>query len=149
MNRAPRRFGWLVLGAFALVASWLALREDLTPPRDDGIAWRTDFDAALRDARASGRPVLVDFTASWCPPCKVMKRRTWPAAGVREAIEAARLVPVRLDVDTPVGTDVGQRYSVIELPTIVILASDGSVHDVGSAMDAREMIAFVGRAPRG
>ena len=32
------------------------------------IAWRTDLDAALAEARASNKRVLVDFSADWCPP---------------------------------------------------------------------------------
>jgi len=30
------------------------------------VAWRTDFDSALKEARRSGKPVFVDFYTDWC-----------------------------------------------------------------------------------
>ncbi len=31
----------------------------------EGIAWRSSFDEALAEAVATGRPVMIDFTAKW------------------------------------------------------------------------------------
>ena len=56
------------------------------------------FEIAAREASQSGRPMLVEFTASWCPPCQKMKSVVW--TNDRVADEAnARFVPVMVDVD--------------------------------------------------
>jgi thioredoxin 1 len=78
-------------------------------------------DAAFAaDVLASPTPVLVDFTADWCPPCKMV-------APVLEQIaseEVARLKVVSIDVDeNPVTTS---QYGILSMPTLALFI-DGQV----------------------
>ncbi len=88
------------------------------------IAWRTDFDAALAEARRTNKPLLVDFSASWCPPCLAMKHDVWPDPTVERQVTGS-YVPMLIDVDHDGG--VSDRYQVDTIPAILILNADGHV----------------------
>lgn len=95
-------------------------------------------DAAFAaDVLDSPTPVLVDFTAGWCPPCRMVE----PILQQIAAEEAGRLKVVSLDVDAnPVVT---ARYGVLSMPTLALFV-DGEVvsHTVGArprAMIMREL----------
>lgn len=88
------------------------------------IAWRTDLAAALAEAQRSGKPLLVDFSAVWCPPCIAMKHDTWTDPRVERAVAAAA-VPVHVDIDREPAT--ASRYGIESIPTVVLLNGDGQV----------------------
>ncbi|THV30027.1 thioredoxin family protein [Glycomyces paridis] len=85
-------------------------------------------DAAFADdVLASTLPVLVEFTADWCPPCKTI-------APVLEQIaetERDRLRVVALDVDT--NPETTRKYQVMGMPTLALFVSGEVVTQVMGA----------------
>jgi thioredoxin 1 len=61
----------------------------------------------------SDRPVVVDFTAAWCAPCRVMGPVLEELAAEREDLRF-----VKLDVDTNQATTA--RYGVMSMPTFMV-----------------------------
>lgn len=90
--------------AFAL-ENQLRWREPLVPIKNGnglihdtgGIAWQAWSPEALMQARATGRPVLVDFTADWCLTCQVNKRTSIEVPSVREKLKALNAVALLAD----------------------------------------------------
>jgi len=82
-----------------------------------------DLEAALAQAKASGRPVLVDTYADWCAQCKELDERTWPDRQVAGWIRA-NAVAVRIDTDR-VRKDLAPRLGILSYPTVLLLDGDG------------------------
>ena len=61
----------------------------------------------------SDRPVVVDFTAAWCAPCRVMGPVLDELAAEREDVSF-----VKLDVDANAAT--AARYGVMSMPTFMV-----------------------------
>jgi thiol:disulfide interchange protein len=144
---AGRHERWLWAGLFAVIVfvQWPALKgyyykaAQVTPPQSS-INWRTDLDAAVAEARSTGRLVLVDFTADWCPPCIAMKHDVWPDDDVERRI-AEGFVPVLIDIDR--NYEVPDRFGVRGIPTVLVLDGSGEVLRQGSFFTASSMVRFL------
>jgi|SRR5262249_18047153 len=80
------------------------------------------LDERLAEARAAGRPVLIELSAGWCAGCRVVEKEALRDAAVARA--AAPFVALRVDV-----TDddaLAGRFGVDALPTFLFLGSDGA-----------------------
>jgi len=68
------------------------------------------------DVLQADRPVLVEFTADWCPPCKMIA----PVLAQIARDEGDRLKIVAIDADT--NPETMRRYGVMGMPTLILFA---------------------------
>ncbi|MGV9240441.1 thioredoxin family protein [Streptomyces nigra] len=93
----------------------------------------TDADFAAEVIGAE-LPVLVEFTADWCPPCRQMG----PVLGTLAAEEGERLKVVQLDVDTnPLTTNA---YKVLSMPTFLVFRDGEPVKAMVGARPKRRLL---------
>lgn len=104
------------------------------------IQWRTDYRAALAESNRTGRPVLVDFSASWCPPCLAMKHDTWTDPDVARAVSSA-VVPLMIDVDHDPAT--ASHYGVEAIPTVLLVNGQGAVLRQAGFLPASGVLRFI------
>jgi thiol:disulfide interchange protein len=120
---------WASAVVLILVMQWPMLKgtwykQTGARPPASTIAWHTDLDTALADARQTGRPVLVDFAADWCPPCVVMKHDVWPDRRVAAAVRGG-YVALLVDVDTQPA--LASRYGIHGIPAVLVLDEHGEI----------------------
>ncbi len=108
-------------GAVALtVAPPAAVRASPFGPAASG----APLDAALTRAQASGRPVLIDFSAAWCPPCNQLGAELLHAEPPDPALAGFEVAV--LDADHPSSFPAKDRYDVGGYPTLLVVAPDGA-----------------------
>src|ERR671930_1405841 len=83
------------------------------------IPWRTNVRTASAAAVSMNKPMLIEFWATWCPPCKVMDEQVYPNPMVKEAM--AKVLPVRIDVDKQ--TSIARQYEIAAMPTLIVADS--------------------------
>jgi thioredoxin len=90
-----------------------------------------DFEAEVIGAEL---PVLVEFTADWCPPCRQMA----PVLSALAAEESERLKVVQLNVDmNPLTTNA---YRVLSMPTFMVFRNGEPVRSMVGARPKRRLL---------
>jgi thiol-disulfide isomerase/thioredoxin len=106
--------------------------------------WGHDLNAALAQAKASGKRVFIDFETTWCGPCKTMDEWIWTDAEVAAALTAG-YVGVKLDGDIEKAHVT--RFEVAGYPTMVIVdPAQGAgtvVKKVSGYQSSAQLLAFV------
>ncbi len=136
--REKSRFNAMWLIAFALtgVLAYAGISRSLGGK--EIIPWRDDFTAAQSEAKQTGKPMFLYFTADWCGPCQSMKRTTWANANVEQALRT--YIPTRIDIDRD--ASLATQFQVTSVPFFVVLSDSGALlqSNAEGAMDGATFI---------
>jgi len=87
----------------------------------------TDFATALASSKASGKPLVAVFSASYCVPCQNLKKDVYPSPEVTALHDQFEWVYVELEDATEENEKASVKYQVESVPSIMVIKPDGSV----------------------
>ncbi|MEZ0391288.1 MAG: cytochrome c biogenesis protein CcdA [Pseudobdellovibrionaceae bacterium] len=142
MNRIKIFFGVLLLGASiyyldillvsskaiekSFISSALSARKDSGKGfKVDTINWQTYSEDVLAQAKAEGKPVIIDFWADWCAACLEMNEKTFPDQGLQLLSGQFVMVKFNATQDSPELETLKKRYGLIGLPTFIFISKSG------------------------
>ncbi len=107
------------IGAFLIVSS-------VQNKEKPEIAWKKASQAALESASSSGKRIVLDFSATWCLPCKELDHFTF--SDVRAVELSKKITPLKADL-TKSGIEENEalkkRFNIVGVPTVVFIGPDG------------------------
>jgi len=95
---------------------------------EGGIAWQPWSAEAVAQARASGQPVLVDFTANWCLTCQANKVSSIEIDSVRRKLKEINAVALLADYTrkSPAIRDELKRFERAGVPLVLVYPKDST-----------------------
>jgi thiol:disulfide interchange protein DsbD len=126
-----RAFDWIrngivivsVVMATILIGSWVT--------KGPGINWQPYSEELLNEAKKLNKPVIIDFYADWCTPCRELEDITFHD---EEIVKQAKqdFIMIKVDLtrkDNPVNELLLKEYEVKGVPTVVFLNGKGNERD--------------------
>lgn len=107
----------------------------VTSPVD--ITTSADFDRLVANASI---PVVVDYWAPWCGPCRMVAPELTKVA----ARANGRFIVVKVNTDAL--ADLGERFGIRSIPTLAVFAGGREITRTAGARPAAEIEAFIARA---
>ncbi len=92
----------------------------------EGIMFTTGgYEAALARAKAESKLLFVDCYTTWCGPCKMLTRQTFPDKAVGDFFNT-HFVSIQIDMENGEGVELAKRWGVDAYPTMIVLDADGN-----------------------
>ena len=105
----------------------------------DGAAVELTGETFDRFIERNDLPVVVDFWADWCAPCKMM------APVFAQVAREQRLRLRMAKLDTEAQAEIAQRYAIRSIPTLVLFKGGREVDRVSGALDVTRLRAWLSR----
>jgi thioredoxin:protein disulfide reductase len=108
-------------------AIWWEMPEAGSTAQTQGIAWQKYSDSLLQKAQADNKPVVIDFFADWCIPCKELDKISFSDKRVVEASQG--MITLKADLtsgSSPESQALITKYGIRGVPTVVFIKPDGT-----------------------
>jgi len=87
------------------------------------VNWVYDWDEAKSMAQSENKPIMIDFYADWCGPCRQLDKDTYSDDAL-SAFLNENLVCLKINVDK--NKTLASNYKIVSIPAIVFVSPDGT-----------------------
>ena len=130
------RMKMLISGLFVLTAlvvfafvpkSKANFENSIRNEKGEGLQFiEADWNKALAEAKKQNKLIFLDAYASWCGPCKLLKKNTFPDKEAGEYFNK-NFINVAIDMEKGDGPALSEKYSVNAYPTLIITDANGKI----------------------
>ena len=122
-----RAFDWIktTVGVTAMVFATMLTWNWFT--QEPGVTWKMYSDQLLAESKGANRPVIIDFSAEWCTPCRELDAVTFHHPDVVKQAER-HFTMIKVDVTqggNPFHERLLKQYAVMGVPTVIFLDGKG------------------------
>jgi len=101
-----------------------------------------DWSKALAEAKKQNKLIFLDAYATWCGPCKLLKKNTFPDKEAGEYFNS-NFINVAIDMEKGDGPALSEKFSVNAYPTLIITDANGKIIIVTQGyMKPKQLIDF-------
>ena len=130
----------LIYGQLSRAVRCATCKQTLSAPNEPiEISSTADFDRLIMHASI---PVVVDYWAPWCGPCRVVAPELQKVA----ARQAGRALVVKVNTDQL--ADLGERFGIRSIPTLAVFSGGREVARTAGARPAEDIEQFIASAGR-
>lgn len=107
------------LASAAILLAGVILAPTHREKGEGALPWSPYNEAAVTKALAADRPVVIDFFATWCVPCKELDEKTFSSPEVRPLLAELSRFKVDLTAENSANEELRRHFGVVGVPTIV------------------------------
>jgi len=116
----------IILPVLAIVA-FVAVKVFAGNDSEEGIKfYHGTWDSIVAKAKAEHKPIFLDIYASWCGPCKMLKRKTFTNEKVGEYFNS-HFINTSFDGEVDEGVTLAEKFRIQGYPTLILIDENGKV----------------------
>ncbi len=132
----------LIFSSISIVLVLLSVGVSAALGEGSKINWIPYSSAALAQAKASDKIIVLDFTAEWCLNCKVLEKAVLNHDSVAEVLTQSNVATIKVDITNRMseGWNVLHDYDRVSIPLLVIQDAKGKVFFISDAYTRGQVI---------